>query len=278
MKPSQKEESTIRCPKEAYEELLGLDELAIKKEIKRIKRSVRSLKEEVVKEAKKKLKIAPSTWLRLSLAREELDWAIKAYVDSGYEYVKTKGEERKEKMINKLNAIKSLTLHRHMLPFSGGGTWILEFEDDKVEGFHGSINSKGCKYEIINKHFLVEKEEAIENVFDLHIEEWKKKYEEPLVMDGETWEIELEFSDGGKLCYDGHGDYPFSFFRLVEILAKWEREKTYFDLSKTIKRDKKIVRKSSFTKQKSSIKSNIFVEKLAHHISSLRVWWAILLY
>ena len=233
-----KEKVMIRCPIETYEDLLHLDELSIKMEIKRIKSRVRYLKAEVVKEAKGKLKVEPSTWLRLCLAREELGWAIKACVDSGYEYEKTKGEARKEKMIEKLEKIKSFSLYRDACPSFNSGAWILEFGEDKVDGSHTDIKRVDGKYEIIKKHFLVEREEVMENVFDLHVEEWKKKYEEPLVLDGERWRIELEFSDGEKWCYEGYGDYPFSFFHLVEKLSQWERNNTYSDLSGTFEKNK----------------------------------------
>lgn len=52
----------------------------------------------------------------------------------------------------------------------------------------------------------------------LYIHEWKKRYDNPFVLDGEQWELEIHLSKGRKRLYYGSNAYP----------ALWEELKSVF--------------------------------------------------
>lgn len=70
----------------------------------------------------------------------------------------------------------------------------------------------------------MDKEEFLELFKDLHIGEWRSKYDFRrfgcYVMDGTQWELEIYYSNGHRPVKT-HGDnvYPYNFDRLLELFG-----------------------------------------------------------
>ena len=43
---------------------------------------------------------------------------------------------------------------------------------------------------------------------ELYLHEWKKRYEDPNVLDGEQWELEIKLTDGRRRYYCGSNEFP----------------------------------------------------------------------
>ena len=62
------------------------------------------------------------------------------------------------------------------------------------------------------------REEFIRGIADLHIGEWKKRYENLCVLDGTQWSISIEYEDG-KEPFEIYGACPYNFGELWEFLG-----------------------------------------------------------
>lgn len=197
------------CARYVYDTLLGLTREEIEAEIRRIKRRITYLKAEVLLEDLSGEGVCPSTWLRLAFLREELEDATKAYVDTGYEIKFTSVEKGRDRFQEDFKRLKNMT-------FSRTGTdkeevWSLQFLRKRVKIVHNDRRSGRGKV------WYVPKGELIDLLRQLHIEEWRRRYR-AFVPRGEKWSLIFIYGDGTKRRYDGVDAYPFSYFRLIEVL------------------------------------------------------------
>ena len=76
---------------------------------------------------------------------------------------------------------------------------------------------------------------VIEGLFeDLFVLDWKEAYENPFVMDGQKWKLEITMENGKELRYHGMNAYPVYWARVLELLdpisilgigdAQWKAE------------------------------------------------------
>ncbi len=64
------------------------------------------------------------------------------------------------------------------------------------------------------------KRQFLEEIQDLHIENWKKDYDDLTIMDGEQWSLTIEFSDGyGPVEITGSNAYPPHFESLRQLMT-----------------------------------------------------------
>lgn len=64
------------------------------------------------------------------------------------------------------------------------------------------------------------KGQFLEGIRVLHIENWEKDYDDPTVMDGEQWNLTIEFSDGyGPVEIGGSNAYPPHFDSLRRLMT-----------------------------------------------------------
>lgn len=198
-------------PRDMYRILLGQDERIIKDEIMRIKRRISRLKREVVREnLYNGLRKFPSAWLQLYYAREELNDAMLALLDSGYQ--PTKVDERRAKFVRDLKNLKEIVIEiERFAKFSKTWKFLL---NDSVASVEYRERYSGVHYKK-----ALDKSSVIYWIEELHIEEWRKRYFAP-VLDGESWAVELKFNDKSKKRYHGSNAYPVSYFALVEYLIE----------------------------------------------------------
>ncbi len=60
-------------------------------------------------------------------------------------------------------------------------------------------------------------EEFIEKLGETHMEAWKKRYYDNEILDGEQWEIVLEY-EGKKKSYRGNNQYPDTFDVFLTVM------------------------------------------------------------
>ncbi len=107
--------------------------------------------------------------------------------------------------------------------FGGYETHTYTFADGKVlaESEHTFSRSRGDLP--VCRRLPLTREEFIDGLKDIHIGEWKRSYEDPYVMDGRKWELEM-FFDGGRrpVKIRGTNAYPYNFDVLLDLLGMFD--------------------------------------------------------
>lgn len=59
----------------------------------------------------------------------------------------------------------------------------------------------------------------MEELSNVHMGEWKSKYDNPNVLDGIQWSVDIKFDNGIKAKhYWGSNKFPYNFDRFLEIM------------------------------------------------------------
>ena len=58
---------------------------------------------------------------------------------------------------------------------------------------------------------------------ELYLHEWKKNYNDPNVLDGTQWELEIKLDGRRKSTYSGSNDYPSYWKELIEMFRPFAR-------------------------------------------------------
>ena len=157
-------------------------------------------------------------WNRVFLER-----AQKALADAGGTYKPSQAELKAIDFDNNIPFISKVV-------FSIGGffkgyetrTFTLDDEHVYMDVDHTRILKPTEICEPQDKDFS--REEFLEGIRDLHLGEWRRKYDLRrfgcLVCDGTQWELEVHFSNGHKsLKVYGDNAYPWNFNELQELLG-----------------------------------------------------------
>lgn len=141
---------------------------------------------------------------------------------------------KKEELINDNKGVKMVPKHMYKKlvfhsrissnPFQNENLEI-EFYQNYVklvysEGVPKLVKTKKIENELVN--------ELIEKLEQLDIQSWDKKYVNSMVLDGETWEIMLTYSNSCQSKYIGQNSYP----------DNWSEFKKMIEWIKTIIVDK----------------------------------------
>ena len=208
-------------PEAYYEmELKGKSQKELLKEIRSLRSAINTFKKHIKEGTHpEEDMIEPGRQVQLSMDREYLKQAIKAYEEAGGEYRYTASERKILAFNDALESFKRLTLS-----FSGyfprdfmTVTCINNGSDARIE-----IESDAWVFENQSeppKPLRVKKEEFIDKLKDLYIGEWKKEYD-ALVDDGIQWELSIEFFDKTKTVkIYGSNAFPENFNQLEELLG-----------------------------------------------------------
>jgi hypothetical protein len=109
--------------------------------------------------------------------------------------------------------------------FGGYDSIMLKKETDMVDfKFEHSYDDKKSKnYKISIKKW----NDFINEIFRMNICQWKRKYEDIYVCDGEQWELVMEFIDLPKFkCY-GSNDFPKNWNDFTNIITRYFPEMEY---------------------------------------------------
>lgn len=211
------------CPETFYEDnLKGKNEEQIITVIRGLKQQIGRLKN-IIEHPDYTPLIHPSESTQLWCMRMYLERAKEALREVGGNYKPSKAELTAmdfEENISKINKVV----------FSIGGyfqgyetrTINIEGEDLRLWVEHTLIPTPS-NFEI-EKDFPMTKQEFLDGLHDLHIGEWRKKYNLKrfgyMVCDGTQWELEIHYSNGRKtVAIYGDNAYPYNFDKLQELLG-----------------------------------------------------------
>ncbi len=212
------------CPETFYEmRLKGKPPKQIMTVIRGLKREIGRL-QNIVEHPNYELRsmvIHPTEKVQISMNREYLERAKQALVKAGGIY---KPSATEQKSINFDNSIQYINKIKFSIGgfFGGYETKTYTIGEDKVhvDVEHSLIlkpsDIGGAEIEEMDK------EEFLEAFKELHIGEWRKKYDtyrfNIAVMDGTQWHLEIYFSNGHKpVKIYGDNAYPYNFECLLEF-------------------------------------------------------------
>lgn len=165
----------------------------------------------------------PSESTRLWCTRLYLERAKEALVAAGGTYTPSQAELKAADFEENIPAINKLV-------FSIGGffggyetrTYTLDDEHLHLDIEHSFILKPTNFY--IESDYPCSKDEFLEGLRELHIGEWRSKYDLRrfgcMVLDGTQWELEIYFFNGHKpVKIYGDNAYPYNFDRFQELLG-----------------------------------------------------------
>ena len=79
------------------------------------------------------------------------------------------------------------------------------------------LKKKKKSFEISN----IEWDEFLEEIVNINILTWKKNYNDPNIMDGTQWKVNINFQNGKKIEIHGNNDYPKEWDDFYEIVNKY---------------------------------------------------------
>ena len=202
-------------PETYYEmNLKGKSQEEIMKKIRSLKIKIGQLKRSIENTDDMVLEVFPSKQTRLKCDWDYLERAIQAYEEAGGEYVRSKAEQKDHDFNEALDSMSKLVFTIGGF-FCGHETRTFTVVGDKVfvdvEKTMISMDKE--------EHDPYRKEDFISGIKALHIGEWKRTYNDPLVMDGTQWELDIYYNNGRKAVkISGSNAYPYNFDDLKEYL------------------------------------------------------------
>ena len=164
---------------------------------------------------KEQERFCPSDLTIYKCDRGFLERAIMHYISLGGAYKESLSETRDRLFNEKLSQIKKITLVSGGY-FSPRKKVVVDLSCDKPRYFSGII------YELFERECELTKQEFLSQLESLHIGEWRKTYTPERfgvsVLDGEEWELNIEYSDGKKAKYCGQNAYPYNYEELIGLL------------------------------------------------------------
>lgn len=203
-------------PETYYEmNLKGKSPKEIMKKIRFLKTQIGQLKRSIEHADDIVCEVFPGRLTRLKCDRDYLERAVQAYEEAGGEYVRSKAEQKDHDFNEALDSMSKLVFTIGGF-FCGQETRTFTVSDDQVlvdvEKIPISMD-KGEEYGPYRK------EDFISGIKALHIGEWKRTYNDPLVMDGTQWELDIYYNNGRKAVkISGSNAYPYNFDDLKEYL------------------------------------------------------------
>ena len=202
-------------PEIYYEELKGKTPEEILKEIRSLRLEISSLKDRLDnQETSPEDYVMPDDRMRLETNRRYLEAAIRAYEEAGGEYVPTAEEQ-------KARDFDASLPHISRIVFGIGGlfggyetrTFTVSGNDVLLQIEHSFSGEPEPVF------FPLTKDDLIDSLRELHIDEWKTEYS-AFVLDGTQWELQIEYDDGrSPVRISGSNAYPYNFDFLKLLLG-----------------------------------------------------------
>ena len=194
-------------------ELKGMTPDEVLKKIRSLQSEMSHLKD--INEFRPCDKICPSPQVEIDVMRDYAAAAIKYYNSLGGEYKPTELEKKAAVFDSNMEYISSITVTYGGF-FGGSETRTLTRDGDTITVeriFSKQAESENTLYEGINWKDL------IEELTYIHMGEWKSKYENPDVLDGTQWSVDIKYENGTQpKNFRGSNRYPYNFDRFLEIM------------------------------------------------------------
>ncbi len=207
-------------PESYYAEVKDKSPAEIEKEIRKLKLSIVRLKKDIENPGGEPDKVCPSRRTRIYWSREYLKMAKRALSETGGEYHETKEEQRAHMFLENLPNLRRMELE--ICNFMSWDEYVIKIEGDTVKHFPK-----------LESHIVEEqaetREELLNRLRDVHMEEWKKTYSPKpygmYILDGTQWDLKLEYSDGIRPAkYTGDNVFPWNFEELCALFGvDWTR-------------------------------------------------------
>ena len=202
-------------PETYYEmNLKGKSQEEIMKKIRSLKIKIGQLKRSIENTDDMVLEVFPSKQTRLKCDWDYLERAIQAYEEAGGEYVRSKAEQKDHDFNEALDSMSKLVFTIGGF-FCGHETRTFTVSDGQV-----LVDVEKTMISMDKEEYgPYRKEDFISGIKALHIGEWKRTYNDPLVMDGTQWELDIYYNNGRKAVkISGSNAYPYNFEDLKEFL------------------------------------------------------------
>ena len=166
--------------------------------------------------------IYPSESTRLWCTRLYLERAKEALVAAGGTYTPSQAELKAADFEENIPAISKLVFSIGGY-FGGYETRTYTFDEYLHLDVEHSLILKPTNFNI-EPDYPCSKDEFLEGLRELHIGEWRSKYDLRrfgcMVLDGTQWELEICFSNGHKpVKIYGDNAYPYNFDKFQELLG-----------------------------------------------------------
>lgn len=212
------------CPETFYEmNLKGKSVKEIMKVIRGLKREITRLKN-IVEHPNYELRsmvIHPTEKVQISMNREYLERAKQALVEVGGIYKPSAAEKKALDFDNSIPYINKIEFSIGGF-FGGYETKTYTIDENEVHTYvEHSLIPKPSNFDD-SEIAEIDKREFLEALKDLHVGEWRKKYDtyrfNIAVMDGTQWHLEIYFSNGHRpVKIYGDNAYPYNFDRLLNL-------------------------------------------------------------
>ena len=202
-------------PETYYEmNLKGKSQEEIMKKIRSLKIQIGQLKRSIENTDDMVLEVFTSRLTRLKCDRDYLERAIRAYEEAGGEYVRSKAEQKDHDFNEALDSMSKLVFTIGGF-FCGHETRTFTVSDGQV-----LVDVEKTMISMDKEEYgPYRKEEFISGIKALHIGEWKRTYNDLLVMDGTQWELDIYYNNGRRPTkISGSNAYPYNFDDLKEFL------------------------------------------------------------
>ena len=204
-------------PEGYYEVILkGKSQQEILREIKSLKREINQLKQYLEEHSLESEEMFPARLTRLKCNQEYLDRAIQAYQEAGGQYISTKAEQKSQSFNDALDTLRKLVFSIGGY-FGGYETRTYTMSDDKV--ILNVDHKLRLKPNNLPLCYPCTKKEFITNLKEIHIGEWKRRYNDPYILDGTQWELEIYFNSRKPIKISGSNAFPYNFKDLTELLG-----------------------------------------------------------
>ena len=194
--------------------LKGKSQEEIMKKIRSLKIQIGQLKRSIENADDIVCEVFPGRQTRLKCYRDYLERAIQAYEEAGGEYVRSKAEQKDHDFNDALDSMSQLMFTIGGF-FCGHETRTFTVSDGQV-----LVDVEKTMISMDKEEYgPYRKEEFISGIKALHIGEWKRTYNDLLVMDGTQWELDIYYNNGRRPTkISGSNAYPYNFDDLKEFL------------------------------------------------------------
>ena len=188
--------------------LKGKSQEEIMKKIRSLKIKIGQLKRSIENADDIVCEVFSGRLTRLKCNRDYLERAIQVYEEAGGVYVRSKAEQRDHDFNDRLDSISKLVFTIGGF-FCGQETRIFTVSDDQV---FVDVEKPVMTMDKGEEYGPYRKEDFISGIKALHIGEWKRTYNDPLVMDGTQWGLDIYYNNGRKAVkISGSNAYPYNF-------------------------------------------------------------------
>ena len=194
--------------------LKGKSQEEIMKKIRSLKIQIGQLMRSIENADDIVCEVFPGRQTRLKCYRDYLERAIQAYEEAGGEYVRSKAEQKDHDFNDALDSMSQLMFTIGGF-FCGHETRTFTVSDGQV-----LVDVEKTMISMDKEEYgPYRKEDFISGIKALHIGEWKRTYNDPLVMDGTQWELDIYYNYGRKAVkISGSNAYPYNLDDLKEYL------------------------------------------------------------